>query len=393
MDRDTDAVILGAGAAGLMCAITAARRGRRVIVLDHAQRIGEKIRISGGGRCNFTNLHAAPAHYLSANSRFCTSALKRYPPQAFVELVEAHGIAYHEKAAGQLFCDGPATQIVDMLLKECATAGATVEPGAEITGVEKTETVFSVSTPAGTLRAPSLVLATGGKSIPKIGATGLAYRIATQFGLPIVPTRPGLVPLTFDPSFLAAMDGLAGVALPAAVRCGNVMFEEPLLFTHRGLSGPAILQISSFWREGKDLIVDLCPGTDVGAILIEARDDQPKKTVRTVLSGLLPKALAQKIAQEIGADGNLAETASKTLRKVGERVNRWLVRPAGTEGYRTAEVTLGGVDTRALSSKTFEARDVPGLYVIGEAVDVTGQLGGYNFQWAWASGHACGEAV
>lgn len=388
-----DVIILGAGGAGLFCAMTAARRGRRVLVLDHAGKPGEKIRISGGGRCNFTNIHTTPKNFLSENPRFCISALAGYTPADFIALVEAHGIAWHEKTLGQLFCDGASQQIIDMLVKECEQAGVTIELGTDISCVAKSETGFAVETSRGTYEAASLVVATGGKSIPKMGATGFGYDLAKQFGLSVVPPRPALVPFTFGPDLREKLDGLSGVAVEATVSCGKTRFTEALLFTHRGLSGPAILQISSLWRDGGEIVVDLAPGHDVFAALRDARLSQPKQDVVTALARLLPKSLAERLCQMVQVEGRLADLSDKRLRDLGTHVNAWTLKPSGTEGFRTAEVTAGGVDTMHLSSKTMEARDHPGLYFIGEVVDVTGHLGGFNFQWAWASGYAAGRAV
>ncbi|MBC8338256.1 MAG: NAD(P)/FAD-dependent oxidoreductase [Alphaproteobacteria bacterium] len=388
---DFDTLIIGAGAAGLMCAIEANRRGRRVLVLDHAAKVGEKIRISGGGRANFTNRHAQPADYLSDNPRFCISALKRYTQHDFIALVEKHAITYHERDHGQLFCDGPAQQIIDMLLDEAR--GVDIRTSINVTRVTKTESLFTVETDHGSFSAESLVIATGGPSIPKMGSSGFGYAIARQFGLRVVEPRPGLVPLTFDAATLALLDGLAGVSLDAMVKCGKVTFTEALLFTHRGLSGPVILQISSYWRGGQHITIDLLPGTDVFEHLKKARDSQPRQEVRTALAQWIPKRLAHKVAEWAGCDGHLAETSDKSLRRLAQHINAWRITPDGSEGNRTAEVTVGGVDTRDLSSKTMQARSVPGLYFIGETVDVTGHLGGFNFQWAWASGHACGQVA
>ena len=378
--------------------MTAGRRGRRVLVIDHAKKPAEKIRISGGGRCNFTNIHTSPKNFLSDNPRFCISALAGFRPSDFIALVESHGIAWHEKTLGQLFCDGSSQQIIDMLLDECAQSrqmgpGVTISLETEIKGVAKGETRFTVETSRGRFAAPALVVATGGKSIPKMGATGLAYDIARQFGLRLVPPRPALVPFTFGPELREALDGLSGVSADAVVSHGKTRFAEALLFTHRGLSGPAILQISSYWREGDDIVIDMAPGRDVLAELKEARKATPKQEIATALARILPKSLAETIARRAGTEGRLADLPDRKLEAAATLVNRWRVKPSGTEGYRTAEVTAGGVDTRDLSSKTMEARNVPGLYFIGEAVDVTGHLGGFNFQWAWASGYAAGRAL
>ncbi|MEQ9330809.1 NAD(P)/FAD-dependent oxidoreductase [Thalassobaculum sp.] len=390
---DTDVLILGAGAAGLMCAIEAGRRGRRVVVLDQSQKPAEKIRISGGGRCNFTNLHTTPANFLSANPRFCVSALRRYEPADFIALVEKHGIAWHEKTLGQLFCDGSSRQIVDMLLAECAAAGVEIRLGQRIAEVSKPDDRFAVDTADGRLSAAALVVATGGPSIPKMGSSGLGYQVAQRFGLAMVPPRPALVPLTFAPDLLEWTRALAGVSVEAEVACGGTRFAEGLLFTHRGLSGPSILQISSYWQDGEAVTVDLARGIDVFEALKRARVEHPKRDLVTALAAVLPKRLADSIAAATGIGGRLADLGDARLRSIADRVNRWQVVPSGTEGYRTAEVTLGGVDTAGLSSKTMEAGAVRGLYFIGEVVDVTGHLGGFNFQWAWASGHAAGQSV
>ncbi len=388
-----DVIIIGAGAAGLMCAIEAGKRGRRVVVIDHAVKIGEKIRISGGGRCNFTNLHTAPANFLSRNPRFCISALKRYTPANFIEMVERHGIAWHEKTLGQLFCDDTAQQIIDMLVGECKRFGVVIRSGTKVESVAQAQALFEVVTANETYRSASLVLATGGKSIPKIGASGFAYDVARQFGLAVVEPRPALVPFTFTGTEKDAMAGLAGVSVDGLARCGAGEFAEALLFTHRGLSGPAILQVSSYWSEGQPVHIDLAPSADTLDMLKAARREQPKLALRTVLSGFLPKRVGDWIAVKSGCDERIADLSDKKLRGVAQAINDWQVLPSGTEGYRTAEVTLGGIDTRELSSKTFEVQSVPGLYVIGEALDVTGHLGGFNFQWAWASGWCAGQAV
>ena len=393
MDRQ-DVVLIGAGAAGMMCAAIAAQRGRKVLVLESAAKPGEKIRISGGGRCNFTNRGATPAQFLSDNPHFCISALSRFTPADFTALVDRYGIAWHEKTLGQLFCDGSAVQIIDMLLTEMTRAGAGLRLGVSVAQVEKTADGFALRLSSGEqVTCASLVVATGGKSIPKMGATDFGYRLATQFGLRLVETRPGLVPLTFDPQMLARLSALAGVALPARVTCGKTAFDEALLFTHRGLSGPAILQISSYWREGQAIAIDLLPGADATALLRAARQENGKQAAHTVLSGPLPKRLAKAIADQPGWQGPLGGLSDEKLRTLAGELNAWRVVPAGTEGYRTAEVTLGGIDTRDLDSRTLQAKAVPGLHFIGEVIDVTGWLGGYNFQWAWASGWCAGQAV
>jgi predicted Rossmann fold flavoprotein len=386
-----DVIILGAGAAGLMCAGIAGQRGRRVLLLEQSRHPAEKIRISGGGRCNFTNLHAGPANFLSSNPQFCRSALSGYTQRDFIALVEQYGIAWHEKTRGQLFCDGSSMQIVDMLLAECRKVGAELRPGVRISAVSRDEEGFVVASDQGAFRSRALVVATGGPSIPKMGSSGFGYKIAEQFGLKIVPPRAALVPLTFDAALLAQFGDLAGVSVEAIVGCGKTSFDEALLFTHRGLSGPAILQISSYWREGQDIVVDMAPGADLLAELRKLRGEHPRQEMATALAGLVPKRLARAIADTIGGPERIADFSDAWLTKVTAAVKQWRVRPNGTEGYRTAEVTLGGVDTSELSSKTFEARSVPGLYFIGEVVDVTGWLGGFNFQWAWSSGYAAGR--
>jgi predicted Rossmann fold flavoprotein len=388
-----DVIIIGAGAAGLMCAGVAGQRGRSVLLLEQARQPGEKIRISGGGRCNFTNLHTGPANFLSENPRFCTSALSSFSQRDFLALVESHGIAWHEKTRGQLFCDGSSRQIIDMLLAECRKADVHLRSAARVAAISKREDGFVVATDKGEFCAGSLVVATGGPSIPKMGSSGFGYKIAEQFGLRIVPPRPALVPLTFDAALLARFGNLSGVSVDAVVSCGKTRFDEALLFTHRGLSGPAILQISSYWREGHDLVIDMAPQLDVLAGLKRWRRDRPRQEMATALAEFLPKRLAQTIAETIATPERIADCSDKLLVNVAAAVTQWRVRPNGTEGYRTAEVTLGGVDTSALSSKTFETRSVPGLYFIGEVLDVTGHLGGFNFQWAWSSGVAAGRYV
>ena len=391
--KSYDVIILGAGAAGLMCAGVAGQRGRSVLLLEQARHPAEKIRISGGGRCNFTNLHTTPANFLSENPRFCHSALSGYSQRDFIALVDRYGIAWHEKTRGQLFCDGSSQQIIDILLEECRKARAQLRLGVRISAVSKDEGGFAVVTDQGEFRCQSLVVATGGPSIPRMGSSGFGYKIAEQFALAIVPPRAALVPLTFDAAQLSQFKELSGVSLDAVVSCGKTRFDEALLFTHRGLSGPAILQISSYWREGQDIVVDMAPGVDVLAGLKQLRATHPRQEMATALAGLVPKRLARSIADTVAGPERIADFSDAWLLKVTAAIKQWHVRPSGTEGYRTAEVTLGGVDTTGLSSKTMEARSVPGLYFIGEVVDVTGHLGGFNFQWAWSSGHAAGRNV
>ena len=386
-------LVLGAGAAGMFAAIEAARRGRRVVVVDHAKAAGEKIRISGGGRCNFTNLGCVPERFLSKNPRFAVSALKRYTARDFLARVEGAGIAWHEKTLGQLFCDGSAMQIVRMLTDDLARAGAEMWLGTALGDVRRVADGFEVETARGPVRAESVIVATGGKSIPKMGATGYGYRVAESFGLPVTETRPALVPLTFAEQELEWMRPLAGVATQARVRHGTASFDEAVLFTHRGLSGPAILQISSYWREGDAITLDLAPGQDVAAFLSGEKQAAGRSQLRTALGKILPERLARHLEAASGLTGPLAEQGRDKLARVAGLVSGWQLTPVGSEGYRTAEVTLGGVDTDALDSRTMMAKGVPGLYFVGEVVDVTGWLGGYNFQWAWSSGWAAGQVA
>jgi predicted Rossmann fold flavoprotein len=382
-----NAIILGAGAAGLMCAAVAGQRGRRVLLLDHADRVGKKILISGGGRCNFTNLHVAPDRYLSANPHFAKSALGRYTAQDFLGLVERHGIAWHEKTLGQLFCDGSARQIVDMLLDECAQGRVEIGTGRPTGEVTHGDGRFRVQD----AEAPALVIATGGPSIPKLGATGFAYDLARRFGLKVVEPRPALVPLTLPPD-QALFRELSGVSTEVIAGAGKTGFREAALFTHRGLSGPAILQISSYWHPGEPIAIDFLPDAAAGW-LVEAKRARPRTTLRKLLSELLPARLADTIAEQLALAGELANLPDRRLNEAEQRLGGWQFRPNGTEGFAKAEVTIGGISTAELSSRTMEARKMPGLYAIGEAVDVTGWLGGYNFQWAWASGWAAGQAI
>jgi predicted Rossmann fold flavoprotein len=392
---DTDVVIIGAGAAGLMCAGVAGARGQNVLVLEHTSKVGEKIRISGGGRCNFTNIHTAPDKFISNNPRFCASALARYTHHDFVALVEKHGIAYHEKTLGQLFCDISAVEIIDMLVNICKSGHVDIKTSTTVDKITRDGDVFVVSTSAGVVAAKSLVIATGGLSIPKIGATPFGYDIAKQFGLNIVPPRAGLVPLTFDPLLLQTTKELSGVSIdPVKVHSKDGMsFDEAMLFTHKGISGPAILQISSYWNTGEDVVLNMAPSLDVLAWLKQQRLKQAKSMLHTVLSDILPKRLAEVIAEDEKITSRMGDLSDKVLERIAGRIQNWRVKPSGSEGYRTAEVTLGGVDTNAISSKTFEATNVKGLYFIGEVLDVTGHLGGYNFQWAWSSGWCAGQYV
>jgi predicted Rossmann fold flavoprotein len=387
-----DVIVLGAGAAGLMCALTAGQRGRRVLLLDHADRVGAKILISGGGRCNFTNLYSAPDRFLSGNPDFCRSALHRYTQDDFIALVERHRISYHEKTLGQLFCDGSARSIVAMLLAECARGGVDVRVGHTVTDVSGADS-FCLPTSRGSFTASALVLATGGLSIPKMGATGLSYDVARRFGLRIVEPLPALVPFNATPEMLGLPTLLAGVSLDAIASCAGQSFRENILFTHRGLSGPAILQISSYWRPGDIIALDLAPAHDAAAFLLERKQSRPRAEPKTVLAEILPARLAQAMAEAHLPLTAMANIPDRALTSFASRLKRWEVRPTESEGWPKAEVTLGGIDTRDLSSRTMAARNVPGLYAIGEAVDVTGWLGGYNFQWAWSSGWCAGEAL
>ncbi len=390
-----DVVILGAGAAGMMASIEAGRRGRRVLVIDHAQAAGEKIRISGGGRCNFTNLGMGVERFLSKNPRFALSALKRFTAQDFLARVEAAGIAWHEKALGQLFCDGSAKEIVAMLLADMGRARVALWLDCSLGEVRREGAGFVVETERGPVAAGKVIVATGGKSIPKMGATGYGYRLAEGFGLPLVETRPALVPLTFAEQELVWMAPLSGVALPVRAQAlQGPGFDEAVLFTHRGLSGPSVLQISSYWREGQVVKLALCPGVDVAAALRAAKAANGRQVLRTALTGLVPERLARVLAEQLGhPEAMLATLSGSEMERIGKHLQGWSLMPVGSEGYRTAEVTLGGVDTDALDARTMEAKTVPGLYFIGEVVDVTGWLGGYNFQWAWSSGWAAGQAV
>jgi hypothetical protein len=388
-----DVVVSGGGAASLMCAIEAGKRGRRVLVIERNDRVGKKILISGGGRCNFTNLHVSSDNFQSANPHFCKSALARYSPSDFIAMVERHGIAYHEKELGQLFCDRSSNLIVDMLVDECRRVGVRIEVDCRVRAVERIAGGFALDTSRGPVRAAALVVATGGLSIPKMGATAFGYELAKQFGHTVVPTRAALVPLTWSENDLGQYRDLSGIGLPVEVRCNGQSFTGGMLFTHRGISGPAILQISSYWRPDDELRVNLLSDRDALAWLLDRQRGRPNAELKTVLAEALPKRLAERLC-EIAFDSRpLRQYREPELRAIAERLRRWTVRPSGSEGYRTAEVTLGGVNTDELSSATMESRSVSGLYFIGEVVDVTGHLGGFNFQWAWASGYAAGQAV
>ena len=395
----TDIAIIGAGAAGMMAAAIAGQRGRSVWLADHRKSPGEKIRISGGGRCNFTNIYTSPENFLSSNPHFCKSALAQYTQFDFIDLVDRHGIAYHEKKLGQLFCDHSAKDIIAMLTQECQDASVDMALGTNVESIEKSDQNpdggndggWRVSSDQGIVHAASLIIATGGLSIPKIGASSFGYDIARQFGHRIIPTRAGLVPLTFDDDLLDHCRDLAGVSVDASVTANNTGFSEGLLFTHRGLSGPSILQVSSYWQDGETIAVNLNQGGDLSVALKSAKQTNPKQDCANAMAKILPKRLAQKITDEMAITTTLAETPDRQIDALGARVENWQVTPSGTEGYRTAEVTLGGVDPNEISSKTMESRLHPGLYFIGEVVDVTGHLGGYNFQWAWSSGYVAGQ--
>ena len=388
-----DVLVIGAGAAGLMCALTAGKRGRVVQVIDHANKVGKKILMSGGGRCNFTNTGTTPANFVSANPHFCKSALARYTPWHFIDMVERHAIAYHEKELGQLFCDVSSKQIVKMLVDECQQAGVQIRTDCAVQRIERGSDGFHVHTAAGVIFAASLVVATGGLSIPSLGASGFGYEIARQFGHDVLPTRAGLVPLTLSGTHQQRLADLAGVALPVEARSNGVSFRNAMLVTHRGISGPAILQISSFWQPGDALELDLLPGQDAADWLRQMKRDRPDAALRTVLGDVLPKRLAQRLCEHWLPDRPVKQLDEPQLRQAAALLGAFPLVASGTEGYRTAEVTLGGVDTAQVSSSTFESRQVDGLYFIGEVLDVSGWLGGYNFQWAWASGHAAGSVV
>lgn len=393
-DLDFDSVIIGAGAAGLMAAAIAGQCGKNILLLDHSSKIGEKIRISGGGRCNFTNLHTSPKNYISQNPHFCKSALSRYTQHDFLTLVESYGIAWHEKTKGQLFCDGSATQIITMLLEECKKSHVTIRENTRIHDVTKDGDHFICATDAGDITSTAVVVATGGLSIPKIGATGFGYHIAEKFGHSIVKTHAALVPLTFQNEFLHLCADLSGVSVdPVIVTTGDTSFEEAILFTHRGLSGPAILQISSYWKIGHPIIINLLPHQDVLKVLKQARQDHARKMLLSVIEMHLPKRLADSLIKLFGENPQMGNMSDKKLESLADILMHCQVIPTGTEGYRTAEVTAGGVNTDEISSKTFESKIVPGLYFVGEVLDVTGHLGGFNFQWAWSSGFCCGQAL
>jgi len=391
MSSAYDVIIIGAGAAGLICAATAGYRGRRVLVLDHANKPGKKILMSGGGRCNFTNLSSTPANFLSDNPHFCISALKRYTPQDFVGLMDRHGVEYVEKAPGQLFCRDSAKDVVNVLLTECEWAGAEIRMGTSVKRVYEVESGYGLATTAGEITCESLVVATGGLSIPTMGATSFGYEIARQFGLNVLPTRAGLVPFTLDPVLKQQLVLLSGVSCLVDAYCHDQHFREPMLVTHRGLSGPAMLQVSSYWQPGDEVHINLLPAQRIREDLSALRKEKPQSTLAQYLNQHLPKRFAHAFNDLHGWQGPLQEYRNEDIEQIAQTLNNWTIKPAGTEGYKTAEVTLGGVDTRDLSSKTMSASNQPGLFFIGEVLDVTGHLGGHNFQWAWASGVAAGQ--
>lgn len=386
-----DTIIIGAGAAGLMCAIEAGKRGRSVCVLDHSKKIAEKIRISGGGRCNFTNIHTAPENFLSENRHFCKSALSNFTPQDFIDMVEAHDIAYHEKTLGQLFCDDSAQNIIDMLVKECRINHVDIQMQVSIEKINHAQDAYTLATSNGTYTSQSLVIASGGLSIPKIGASPFGYKVAEQFGHSIIPTRAGLVPFTFEGAIKDQCKTLTGLSLDATIKTDKTTFREGMLFTHRGLSGPSILQASSYWNEGKDIYVNMAPDTNALTFLKDRKAQTPKQDIVNIVSDLFPKRLAEHICENSEITGRIADLPNKKLESLAGHINQWTIKPSGTEGYRTAEVTLGGVNTNEVSSKTFESKKQDNLFFIGEVLDVTGHLGGFNFQWAWASGFTAGQ--
>ena len=386
-----DVVIIGAGAAGMMSAIECGKRGRKTLLIDHSKKIGEKIRISGGGRCNFTNLNASPIKYISKNPSFIISALNQYNQEDFIDLVKKYKIKYHEKKLGQLFCDNSAQEIIDMLLNECKLANVVLKIDTKVTEVSYKDKIFITQDNSKTYLSSSLIVATGGLSVPKIGASKFGYDLAKQFNLNVIDTVPALVPLTFNEKILNKCKLLAGVSANAIISIKKTLFEEGMLFTHRGLSGPSILQISSYWKEGESLNIDLCPEKNIFNFLLNKRNTSPKQSINSIINSFLPKRLATIICEENEITGNIGELSNKNIKKLSDSINNWIVEPIGTEGYKTAEVTLGGVDTDELSSKTMMSKKNPGLFFIGEVVDITGHLGGYNFQWAWSSGFVAGQ--
>ncbi|MDA9096349.1 NAD(P)/FAD-dependent oxidoreductase [Candidatus Pelagibacter ubique] len=391
MTEQFDVIVVGAGAAGMMSAIEAGKRGRKVLLVDHAKKIGEKIRISGGGRCNFTNIHTHPSKFISNNPKFVISALKQYTQNNFIDLIKKHNIKFHEKKLGQLFCDESAQQIIDMLLLECEMANVVLKKSFVIDDIDKQENKYFIVVGSDKYFCQSLIIATGGLSIPKIGASKFGYDIAQKFDLKVIETLPALVPLTFSEKILAICKELTGLSVEAVVSFKKIFFEEGMLFTHRGLSGPSILQISSYWKLGDDIKVNLSPKLDVDKFLNDRKISNPKQDISIIVSEILPKRLAHIICNENNVNGNICELSNKVLISLSNSINAWAINPTGTEGYRTAEVTLGGIDTEEISSKTMMSNKHPGLFFIGEVVDVTGHLGGYNFQWAWSSGYVAGQ--
>jgi predicted Rossmann fold flavoprotein len=391
MTEKFDVIVVGAGAAGMMSAIEAGKRGRKVLLIDHAKKIGEKIRISGGGRCNFTNIHTHPSKFISNNPKFVISALRQYTQNNFIDLIKKHNIKFHEKKLGQLFCDESAQQIIDMLLLECEMANVVLKKDTTINDIDKQNDKYFIFVGADKYFCESLIIATGGLSIPKIGASKFGYDIAQKFNLKVIETLPALVPLIFSEKILAICKELAGLSVEAVVSFKKTFFEEGMLFTHRGLSGPSILQISSYWKMGEDIKVNLSPKLDVDKFLNDRKTSNPKHDINNIVSEILPKRLAHIICNENNANGNICELSKKVLTSLSNFINAWAINPNGTEGYRTAEVTLGGIDTEEISSKTMMSNKHPGLFFIGEVVDVTGHLGGYNFQWAWSSGYVAGQ--
>ena len=391
MTEKFDVIIVGAGAAGMMSAIEAGKRGRKVLLVDHAKKIGEKIRISGGGRCNFTNIHTHPSKFISNNPKFVISALKQYTQNDFIDLIKKHNIKFHEKKLGQLFCDESAQQIIDMLLLECESANVILKKDTKISDVDKKEDKYFITVGSNKYLCDSLIIATGGLSIPKIGASKFGYDIAQKFNIKVVETLPALVPLTFSEKILATCKELTGLSVEAVVSFKKTFFEEGMLFTHKGLSGPSILQISSYWKLGDDIKINLTPKLDIVKFLGDRRNSNPKQDINVIISEILPKRLAHIICNESNVSGNICELSNKVLNQLSRSINAWVINPTGSEGYRTAEVTLGGIDTEEISSKTMMSKKHPGLFFIGEVVDVTGHLGGYNFQWAWSSGYVAGR--
>ena len=391
MAERVDVLVIGAGASGLFCAAQAGYRGRKVVIIEHSNKAGRKILMSGGGRCNFTHLNSTPANFLSQNPHFCKSALSRYKPQDFVDLVDRHGIEYHEKTPGQLFCNESSKEILNMLLTECDWAGVEIRLHTSVETVSRSEAGFRVKTSGGYLDCESLVIASGGLSIPNGGATGFAYEIAEQFGLKVTERRAALVPFTLQPDLLTPLKELSGVSLLAKVSCAGQSFKENILFTHRGISGPAVLQISSYWQPGETVEIDLLPNISLVDLLRSLREKSPRATLGKLLTEFMSKRLVQTLLELFGFDGEVGQLSNEKIDQIARQFQHWQVKPSGTEGYRTAEVTLGGIDTEGVSQKTFEAKTTPGLYFIGESLDVTGHLGGHNFQWAWASGYACGQ--